>query len=448
MFKRLNVLTFLAVVALAVAACQATPEPTEAPAPTEPPPTAEQVVEPTEPVEEPTPTEEACSPDGVELRIVYPGRLGPSVPAAVETLQSELPGLSLQLSDASSTYTDTLQQVVADSAAGLTPDAVMAGLAQVSFYVDNLGAQPIDPALLPETYDKRFLEAGIVDGTLYAVPTQISIPLIVWNKTIFEQAGLDPDTPPATTEEMEAFAHQIAEKVPDVVPTFLPTSIVYDWIFQNMLQSSGGQIADENNEPAFDSEAGVKALQPWYVLNQDGLGLGIAGLDGFGAFHEGQVGMALTASSQVGSHTKAIGDAFPWGAAVMPVPESGERRFAAGGNSWVVLAEEPCRAQFAQQFIAATVTPETQAEFAKVTGYIPVDEAAVDLNQSFYQENPNFAVSVEYDGTLTPWIAFRGERAFEASEVFRTLLESVASGTPPEEALADAAQSVRDILSE
>jgi multiple sugar transport system substrate-binding protein len=362
-------------------------------------------------------------------------------------MMEKYPGLEFNVSDASSTYTDTLQQIVADSAAGIAPDVAMAGLAQIGFFVDSLGAQTIDASLLPETYDERFLTAGTLDGALYAVPTQISIPLIVWNMSIFEQAGLDPADPPDTIEEMQAYAETIKAEVPDVVPTFLPTSIVYDWIFQNMVQSSGGQVSDDAGKPAFNSEAGVRALGPWYALNQNGLGLGIAGLDGFGAFHEGAVGMALTSSSQIGSHTKAIGDAFPWGAALMPIPEGGERNFAAGGNSWVVLTDDPCRAMFATEFIAATVTPETQAQFAQVTGYIPVDEMAVELNQGFYNDNPNFAVSVQYNGALTNWVAFRGERAFEASEEFRTLLESVASGTLPQDALDTTEQNILDILS-
>lgn len=427
-------------------------EPTEAPAAEEP--TEEPMEEATEePATEEPATEEpeeditaSCPPGDVELNIVYPGRLGPSVPVAVETMQESYPGLTFNLSDASSSYVDTLQQVVADTAAGAAPDVVMASLGQVGFYAERLGAQPIDTSILSDTYDERYLEAGTIDGTVYAIPTQISIPLIIWNQDIFEQAGLDPEAPPQTIPEMVAYAEQIQEQAPDVVPTFLPTSIVYDWIFQNMVQSAGGSIADENGQPAFNSEAGLAALQPWSVLNQNGLGLGIAGLDGFGAFHEGQVGMAFTASSQIGGHTGAIGDAFAWSVAPMPVPEGGEPRFAAGGNSWVVLTDEPCRAQYAQEFIAATVTPATQAEFAQVTGYIPVDEEAREILSDFYAENPNFAVSANYDGELTPWLSFSGEHAFEASEEFRTLLESVASGADPAEALAETEAAIEEIL--
>jgi multiple sugar transport system substrate-binding protein len=434
------------ILALSLAACKAA-TPTEAPEPTPLPPTEAPAGQPTEaPDVKPTATELVCSPEGLELRITFPGRLGPGVPAAVEMVKEKYPGLEFALSDASSTYTDTLQQVVADAAAGVKPDVVMVGTAQVGFYVDNLGAQIIDPSYLPETYNQRFLVAGIVDGQLYAVPTQVSIPLIIWNKDIFAAAGLDPDTPPATFAEMEAFARQIKENVPDATPTFLATSIVYDWIFQNLVQSAGGQITDQNGNPAFNSKAGLLALEPYYILNRDGLGLGIAGLDGFGAFTEGVVGMALSSSSLMGRLTKGIGDAFEWGVAPMPVPEGGERRFAAGGNAWVILTDEPCRAQFASEFIAASVAPETQAAFSQVTGYIPVDKAALEMLADFYAENPNFAVSVNYEGELTSAVTFRGERAFEASEVFRTMLESVATGTQPSVALAEAEQEILSIL--
>lgn len=452
MSKRPLLITIIILMLVALVACQSEPEPpTEAPAEEEPmeeEPAEEEPAE-EEPAEEEAPSEEvseACPPGDVELSVVYPGRLGPSVPAAVESMQATYPDLGFNLSDASSSYVDTLQQVVADSAAGAAPDVVMASLGQVGFYVESLNAQAIDPAILPETYDERYLEAGAIDGTLYAVPTQISIPLIVWNQDIFEQAGLDPQSPPETIPEMVAYAEQIRDEVPDVVPTFLPTSIVYDWIFQNMVQSAGGAIADESGQPAFNSEAGLAALEPWSVLNQNDLGLGVAGLDGFGAFHEGQVGMAFTASSQIGSHTGAIGDAFEWGVAPMPVPEGGERRFAAGGNSWVILTDDECRMQYAQEFVAATVTPETQAELAQATGYIPVDEQAHEILADFYAENPNFAVSANYDGELTPWLSFSGQQAFEASEEFRTLLESVASGTDPEQALADTEAAIEAIL--
>lgn len=458
--KSRKLFSILIIVIIGLSACtpaapqqpaQTEPPPTAAPqqpAPTEPPPTAApQEPTPTEPPPTEAPTEEvACSAEGVDLRIVYPGRLGPSVPAAVESTQAKYPELNFTLSDTSSTYTDALQQVVADTAGGLKPDVVMASLAQVSFYVDNFDAKPIDASILSDTYAERYLVAGTVDGQLYAVPLQISIPLIIWNKSVFESAGLDPESPPTTLTELESYARQIQESVPDVTPTFLPTSIVYDWIFQNMIQSAGGQIADENNDPAFNSEAGIRALTPWYTLNQDGLGLGIAGLDGFGAFHEGQVGMAFTANSQVGSHNSAIGDKFEWGVAPMPIPEDGSLSFAAGGNAWIVLSDDDCRAQFATEFIAASVTPETQAEFAQVTGYIPVDDQALEILADFYNENPNFAVAPNYTGELTPWVAFRGERAFEASEAFRTMLESVASGTEPSEALANTEEEILAIL--
>ena len=215
--KSRKLFSILIIVIIGLSACtpaapqqpaQTEPPPTAAPqqpAPTEPPPTAApQEPTPTEPPPTEAPTEEvACSAEGVDLRIVYPGRLGPSVPAAVESTQAKYPELNFTLSDTSSTYTDALQQVVADTAGGLKPDVVMASLAQVSFYVDNFDAKPIDASILSDTYAERYLVAGTVDGQLYAVPLQISIPLIIWNKSVFESAGLDPESPPTTLTELE-----------------------------------------------------------------------------------------------------------------------------------------------------------------------------------------------------------------------------------------------------
>jgi len=387
-----------------------------------------------------------CDPDGVTLRVTYPGRLGPTLPSAAEALEERHQGLQVELSDSATTYTDNLQQIVADDSAGMTPDVIMAGTGQVAFYADALGAREIDPALLPDTYNQDYLVAGEVDGALHAVAMQVSIPIVVWNKEVFETAGLDPETPPQTNSEVLEFAEQIAAEAPDVSPAFYPSTIVYDWFFQNMLMSAGGEMIDEQGQPAFATEEGVRALEPWAELNARGLHAPASGLEGIEIFASGDIGFVLATNAVLASIDAGVGDNFDWGVAPAPVADEGERRFAAGGNALMVLAEDPCQAQFAEEFIEAAITPETQAAVAEQSGYIPVDTEAVNMLEDFYADNPQYAAPVEYDGTLEPWIAFRGDRAFEASEEFRTLLESVAAGADPETALQEAEDNVAAIL--
>lgn len=387
-----------------------------------------------------------CDPEGATLKVTYPGRLGPTLPTAAEAVEAEFDGLSVEMSDSATSYVDTVQQVVADESAGMVPDVVLASTGQIAFYTDALGARELDPDALPDTYDERFLEAGVVDGALHGVPLHVSIPLVIWNKDVFEQAGLDADTPPETNSEVIEFAEQIKAEVPDVSPAFYPSTIVYDWFFQNMLMSAGGEMVDDQGNPTFATPEGVTALEPWAQLNARDLHAPATGLDGIEIFTAGDIGFVLATNSVLATIDGGIGDGFEWGVAPAPVADDGERRFAAGGNALVVLAQDDCQSAWAEAFVAAALSPETQAQVAEATGYIPVDTEAVEMLADFYDDNPQYAVPVEYDGALEPWIAFPGERGFEASEEFRTLLESVSSGADPEQALEETQTNVEAIL--
>ncbi len=387
-----------------------------------------------------------CDPADVNLNVTYPGRLGPTLPGAAEALQEQYPDLEIELSDSATTYTDNLQQVVADESAGMVPDVVMAGTGQVAFYVDALEARELGEDVVPDTYNRDYLIAGEVDGALHAVPIQVSMPIMVWNQEIFDAAGLDPDTAPETYSEVLEFAETIEAEVPDVSPAFYPSTIVYDWFFQNMLLSAGGEMTDDAGDPAFASPEGVTALEPWVELNARDLQAPASGLEGIEIFAAGEIGMVLGTNAVLAQMDAGIGDRFEWGVAPAPVADDGERRFTAGGNALMILAEDPCEQRFAEEFIATALEPGAQAMVAEETGYIPVDTQAVEMLEDFYAENPQYAVPVEYDGDLEAWISFRGERSFEASEEFRTLLESVAAGADPAEALEEAEASVSGIL--
>lgn len=49
-------------------------------------------------------------------------------------------------------------------------------------------------------------------GKLYGIPTNNETMALIWNKKLFEQAGLNPEQPPKTWEELVSFAKQIKDK--------------------------------------------------------------------------------------------------------------------------------------------------------------------------------------------------------------------------------------------
>ena len=50
------------------------------------------------------------------------------------------------------------------------------------------------------------------DGKVYGVPTNNETMALIWNAQIFRDAGLDPEQPPATWDNLVSYAHQIKQK--------------------------------------------------------------------------------------------------------------------------------------------------------------------------------------------------------------------------------------------
>lgn len=53
------------------------------------------------------------------------------------------------------------------------------------------------------------VQVGSLDDTIYSLPVAMTGSQMIWNKALFEQAGLDPESPPTTLAEVKAAAEKI-----------------------------------------------------------------------------------------------------------------------------------------------------------------------------------------------------------------------------------------------
>ena len=75
--------------------------------------------------------------------------------------------------------------------------------------VDDIYSQGIvDESAVPETLKENLK----YNGQYYGVPMNFATLLLYYNKTIFEEAGLDPEKAPETWDELEQYAQQIVDK--------------------------------------------------------------------------------------------------------------------------------------------------------------------------------------------------------------------------------------------
>lgn len=376
---------------------------------------------------------ESCDPTETTLEIFYPPQGSPAVDAAKTAMQERYPDLKIEGSPApTSSYDELTQQVVADIAGGRDIDIVNAGNSQLRFYVDTYQPIPIDPTRLRDTYKTQYLNVGTVDEDLYMVPFQVSVPSLYYNKTLMAEAGLDPDDPPQTYTELIEASRALAE-VTEADPVYVSP---YDWIAQAAIQSAGGQYVAEDGTAGFDTEEGRQGLSVWSQLESEGLTRAVSSADEISSFATGKTALYVQSSALTAQLSEQVGDAFDWAIVPMPIADGGTASFPAGGNGWLSLADDPCEAAFANDFIAELLAPEALAESLRGFSYVPVDTEAQQLLLDDPTTSEQMAMSYEYDIPVTQWGGWPGQMTVEANTRVTQMAVSLAQGNPLEKAVS------------
>ena len=117
--------------------------------------------------------------------------------------------------------------------------------------------------------------SGIVNGKQIGIPTGVHTRTMAYRRDMFEQAGLDPNKPPKTLDELVEYAKKLTKDTngdgePEVYGLgmyFGPSRATIELYFAPVLWYFGGDLWDAKaKKAAFASEAGVKAAQWLYDL--------------------------------------------------------------------------------------------------------------------------------------------------------------------------------------
>lgn len=130
------------------------------------------------------------------------------------------------------------------------------------------------PAL--ENIDPSVMNVAKDSGKLYGLPTSNYKMGLIYSRKLFKQAGLDPDKPPTTWEEVAADAKAIA-KLGNGIHGYgeYSTQNTGGWHFTAELYGLGGQmVSDDGTKAAFNTDLGKQVLQNLYNMRwtDDSLG--------------------------------------------------------------------------------------------------------------------------------------------------------------------------------
>lgn len=161
-------------------------------------------------------------------------------------------------------YDATTFQALA--AGGSLPDVLSVPLTEPQGLIARGQAADLTDALsdegLLDSLNPTILDlASDDDGKVYAVPTNAYSFGLVYNRSLFTAAGLDPDSPPTTWDEVREAAKQITEKTGAAGFSALTTANTGGWQFTGITYSFGGTVENEDGtEATFDDAPSADAL--------------------------------------------------------------------------------------------------------------------------------------------------------------------------------------------
>ncbi|QKW21201.1 extracellular solute-binding protein [Kitasatospora sp. NA04385] len=175
-------------------------------------------------------------------------------------------------------------------------------------------------AMLPSVKDNM-----TVDGKVYALPINYYTTGLVYNRDLFKQAGLDPDKPPTTWDEVQAAAKRISALGGGVTGyQDYSGGNTGGWHFTAELYSLGGKVvSDDGKKAAFDSPEGRQVLKRLHDMRFTDRSISATPVtqwaDAFPPLAAGKVGMFLGAPDVVKHLIEVLGaDPKAYGLGPMP----------------------------------------------------------------------------------------------------------------------------------
>lgn len=280
------------------------------------------------------------------------------------------------------------------------------------------------------------------DGNMLSMPFNSSTPVLYYNKTAFEKAGLDTSKAPATWPELEAAAKKL--QAAGYACGF--TTGWQSWVqLENLSAWHNVPFATQSNgfdgidtELAFNSPLHVKhiaAMAEWQKSKI--FDYGGRRSDSAPKFYNQECAMYMNSSAAYAG-VKANAKDFEFGVGMLPYwPDAAgapQNSIIGGATLWVLNGHSDEKYKGVAKFFSYLSSAEVQADWHQFTGYLPITHAAAELTeqQGFYDKNPGTDVAIKQMTLKDPTPNSKGLRLgnfVQIRDIINEELEAVWNGS-------------------
>ena len=288
-------------------------------------------------------------------------------------------------------YGEILNQVINMAGGGDRVDLIFSEMIWILALEDAGLAAPMDEILDADflaDYYPNVLEAHSIDGKVYGAPLYVSPSLLFYNKDLFEKAGLDPNTPPTTYDEMLEMAEKLSQLTTDdgnkVYAFGQPTAsvIVIGSSLQAFAANFGGTFFDENGTLNTDNKGLHDALDMLKLLDEKQYNPQNAKpKDLRNLFALGQLAMYYDNSWGYNGARSINPDVADFAAAAAPLKGGdGDGASTLQSHCFVAVDNGPAHNEAVKNFIQYVITPEVLNDYiATITPAFPAKKSMENM---------------------------------------------------------------------
>jgi sn-glycerol 3-phosphate transport system substrate-binding protein len=341
----------------------------------------------------------------LEFWYALAGSSGQAVEALVEQFNTSHPNIQV-----TATYQGSYAQVMGKVWNAIYAEQTMPHVAQVgggpllgetgsivpiTEFTD--GPNGIDRSLIHDA----FWGYNTTGGQIWSMPFNNSVPVLYYNRDLFVAAGLDPDKPPTTWDEVIEYGQKLTQDTDDngqIDQWGYNTHSDTHWYLSAMFMGNGAQIVnEEQTEVLYNSPEGVEMLQLWDdFVNEYQIMPPVQHREAKGDFMAGKSGMLLRSSSGIPSTAEEV--AFDLGVAMVPAVAGRDPVAPVGGASLVIFKnDDQAILDATWEFVKFMTSPEASLYLSTHSGYVSIYKEALEWPemQAYLEEHPLQRVPIE-----------------------------------------------------
>ncbi|ATP11826.1 ABC transporter substrate-binding protein [Bartonella henselae] len=304
-----------------------------------------------------------------------------------------------------------------------------------------------------------------VQGRMLSMPFNASTPILYYNKDIFKKAGLDPEQPPKTWQDVESFSKKILET--KAASCGFTMAYASQWIgIENFsalhnipFGTKENGFSGLNSKLTFNGPLQVRMwtdLKKWSDQGIFRYGGPAGALDATPMFMTQNCAIFMQSSgSRAGILSEAV---FNVGFGMLPyydnVEGAPQNSIIGGASIWALKGHTPEEYAGAAAFLKFLSKANNQAKWHQITGYLPTTKAAYELSkkQDYYKKNVGADIAIRQITLNPPTVNSKGIRFGNLPQIRSILdqeLEAVLNGSKtPKDGLDEAVERGNKLLRE